>query len=184
MPQRGRLTHDSGIDLRERLRAVDFRFAFAEQVEVGPVQDQDAHPVGLLWRKRRAFAPEADMPDTIMTASSADGALALAAAITTELAGEIRDRHDLWPTATAAVGRLTTGAVILAANLKRHERISLQIAGDGPLGNVAADAWLLDDETIGARGFARNGRVELPVDSRGKFDVAAAIGAGSLQVTR
>lgn len=124
------------------------------------------------------------MPDTILAASAVDAGIAVVAAITTDLVAEIRDRHDLWPTATAAVGRLTTGAALFAANLKRNERISLQIAGDGPLGTIAADAWLLDERTIGARGYARNGQVELPIDARGKFDVAAAIGAGSLQVTR
>ncbi|HEX3370455.1 MAG TPA: Hsp33 family molecular chaperone HslO, partial [Candidatus Cybelea sp.] len=124
------------------------------------------------------------MPDRILAASALDAGIAITAAITTGLVGEIRDRHDLWPTATAAVGRLATGAALLAANLKGNERISLQIAGDGPLGNIAADAWFLDEQTIGERGYARNGQVELPVDERGKFNVAGAVGKGSLQVTR
>jgi molecular chaperone Hsp33 len=124
------------------------------------------------------------MPDTMLAASNPDIGVALVAGITTDLVSEIRDRHDLWPTATAAVGRLTTGAALLAASLKGNERISLQIAGDGPLGTLAADAWLLHADVVGARGYARNGRVELPIDARGKFDVAGAIGAGSLQVTR
>lgn len=124
------------------------------------------------------------MPDRILAASALDAGIAITAAITTDLVGEIRDRHDLWPTATAAVGRLATGAALLAANLKGNERISLQIAGNGPLGNIAADAWFLDEHAIGARGYARNGQVELPVDQRGKFNVAGAVGKGSLQVTR
>jgi molecular chaperone Hsp33 len=124
------------------------------------------------------------MPDTLLAASNLDAGIALVAAITTDLVEQIRKRHDLWPTATAAVGRLTTGAALLRANLKGNERVSLQIAGDGPLGALAADAWLLDEGTAAARGYARNGRVELPIDARGKFDVAGAIGAGSLQVTR
>lgn len=64
------------------------------------------------------------------------------------------------------------------------ERISLQISGHGPLGMITADAWLLDETTIGARGYARNGNVDLPIDARGKFDVAGAVGKGSLQVTK
>ena len=124
------------------------------------------------------------MPDTLVVASNLEAGVAIAAAVTTELVGEIRDRHDLWPTATAAVGRLTTGAALFGAVLKGNERISLQIAGDGPLGTLAADAWLLDEHSIGARGYVRNGQVDLPVDARGKFAVAAAVGAGSLQVTR
>ncbi|HEY6325714.1 MAG TPA: Hsp33 family molecular chaperone HslO [Candidatus Cybelea sp.] len=124
------------------------------------------------------------MPDTLLAASAPDAGIALVAAITTDLVAEIRDRHDLSPTATAAVGRLTTGAALLGAQLKGNERISLQIAGSGPLGALAADASLLDDRTVGARGYAQNARVDLPIDARGKFDVAGAVGKGSLQVTR
>jgi molecular chaperone Hsp33 len=124
------------------------------------------------------------MPDTVLGASAVDAGIAIFAAITTDLVAEIRDRHDLWPTATAAVGRLTTGAVLFGTSLKGRERISLQIAGDGPLGTLAADAWLLDDQRLGARGYVRNGRVDLPIDARGKFDVAGAVGSGKLQVTR
>jgi molecular chaperone Hsp33 len=124
------------------------------------------------------------MPDTLLAASAPDAGVALVAAIATDLVREIRERHDLWPTAAAAVGRLATGAALFGANLKGNERISLQIAGDGPLGNIAADAWLLDEQTLGVRGYARNARVDLPVDARGKFDVAGALGRGSLQVTR
>ncbi len=124
------------------------------------------------------------MPNTILAASAADASVSIAAAVTTELVAEVRDRHDLWPTATAAVGRLATGAALFGAGLKGDERISLQIAGSGPLGTLAADAWLLGDRAIAARGYARNGQVDLPIDARGKFDVSGAIGTGSLQVTR
>ena len=108
----------------------------------------------------------------------------MVAAVTTDLVSEVQRRHDLSPTATAAVGRLLTGAVLLGANLGTRERISLQISGNGPIGTLVADAWLVDEGTIGARGYARNGRVELPINARGKFDVAGALGAGSLQVTK
>ncbi len=124
------------------------------------------------------------MPDVLLTASAPSIGISLVAAVTTGLVGEIRDRHDLAPTVTAAVGRLTTGAALLGANLKGRERLSLQIAGDGPIGTLASDAWLMDERTIAARGFARYGQVDLPVDARGKFDVAGAVGRGSLQVTR
>lgn len=124
------------------------------------------------------------MPDSIVTATAADAPIAFAAATTTQLVAEIRNRHDLWPTASAAVGRLTTGAALFAAQLKVNERISLRIGGNGPLKTIAADAWFLDERTIGARGYAQNAQVELPVDERGKFAVAAAVGEGALQVTR
>lgn len=124
------------------------------------------------------------MPDVLLAAPARDAGVAFVAVITTELVAEIRLRHDLWPTASAAVGRLTTGAVLFGAGLKGNERVSLQIAGSGPLQTLAADAWLLDAHTIGARGYARNPQVDLPVNARGKFDVAGAVGNGSLHVTR
>jgi molecular chaperone Hsp33 len=124
------------------------------------------------------------MPDLLLTASAPDAGITLFAAITTDLVAEVQRRHDLWPTASAAVGRLTTGAVLFGASLKGTERISLQIAGSGPLARVAAEAWLLDDRTVGARGFTANPHTDLPIDRRGKFDVAGAIGEGSLQVTK
>lgn len=124
------------------------------------------------------------MPDLLLSAASLDAGITIVAAVTTELVREIQQRHDLWPTATAAVGRLTTGAVLFGAALTGSERVSLQIAGDGPIGGLSADCWLLEDSTLGARGYARNPHVELPIDERGKFDVAGSIGSGSLQVTR
>ncbi|MBV9717967.1 MAG: Hsp33 family molecular chaperone HslO [Candidatus Eremiobacteraeota bacterium] len=148
------------------------------------MKHQNAHRSAFFEGKAPASEPVALMPDTLLAASNLDSGIALVAAITTDLVAELRDRHDLWPTATAAVGRLTTGAALFGVGLKGNERVSLQISGNGPLGTIAADAWLLDERTVGARGYAHNPRVELPVDSRGKFNVAGAIGTGSLQVTR
>jgi molecular chaperone Hsp33 len=124
------------------------------------------------------------MPDLIISASAPDAGFALVAGITTELVREAQSRHGLSPTATAAVGRLTTGAALLGASLKGKERLSLQIAGDGPLGSVVSDVWLIDSETIGARGYAKVPNVDLSLNARGKFDVAGAVGSGSLQVTK
>ncbi len=123
------------------------------------------------------------MPDLLLGATAGSGA-SIFATVTTDLVAEVQRRHDLSPTVTAAVGRLVTGAVLFGASLALRERISLRISGDGPIGTLAADAWLLDDRTVGARGYARNGRAELPIDARGKFDVAGAIGDGLLQVTK
>jgi molecular chaperone Hsp33 len=124
------------------------------------------------------------MTDLLVAASARDAGIELFAAITTGLVAEIARSHDLWPTATAAVGRLTTGAVLFGAGLRMGERVSLQINGHGPIGMLSAEAWALDEQTLGARGYARNGNVDLPIDARGKFDVAGAVGKGSLQVTR
>jgi molecular chaperone Hsp33 len=124
------------------------------------------------------------MPDLIISASAPQTGIAIAAAITTDLVAEIRSRHDLSPLVTAAVGRLTTGAALLGISLKGSERITLQMSGDGPVGSIAADAWLLEPEVLGARGYAAHPHADLPLNAAGKFDVAGALGAGSLQVTK
>jgi molecular chaperone Hsp33 len=124
------------------------------------------------------------VPDLLVTATAADTGVLVTAAVSTGLVREIQRRHDLWPTATAAVGRLATGAALFAENLKNGERVSLQIVGDGPLQALTADAWMLDDATLGVRGYTRHPHVDLPVNARGKFDVSRAVGNGFLQVTK
>lgn len=124
------------------------------------------------------------MPDRVSSLYAPSAGIAVIGASVTELVREIRERHDLAPIATAAVGRLVAAAVLFGAGLKRRERVSIQIAAEGPIGGLFADAWLLDERTIGARGYARNPHVDLPLNARGKFDVAGALGGGSLQVTK
>jgi molecular chaperone Hsp33 len=122
--------------------------------------------------------------DRIVTASAARGTVSLVAGITSGLVRDARERHDLAPTASAAVGRLLTAAALLGASLKGRERLTLQVVGDGPIGAVTADSWSTGVHAVGARAYARNGRADLPLNERGKFDVAGVVGAGKLQVTK
>src|SRR5471032_1633421 len=124
------------------------------------------------------------MSDKIVTASAANGTVSLVAGITTEIVREAQARHVLAPTASAAVGRLLTGAALLGASLAGRERLTLQINGDGPIGSLVADAWSGGDGIITARAYARHPHADLPLNARGKFDVAGVIGAGQLQVTK
>ena len=112
--------------------------------------------------------------DRIITATAAHGTVSLVAGITTTLVREARERHDLAPTSSAAVGRLLTAAALLGASLTGRERLTLQIAGDGPIGAITADSWSTGPFTIGARAYARNGGA----------DVARVVGTGKLQVTK
>jgi molecular chaperone Hsp33 len=124
------------------------------------------------------------MPDLLIGATAPDAGISIVAAITTDLVREIQKRHDLWPTASAAVGRLATGTVLFGSALKGRERISLQMTGDGPLESLTAEGWLLEENSLAVRAYARHPHVDLPIDARGKFDVGGAVGRGSLQVTR
>src|SRR6202048_3784100 len=120
----------------------------------------------------------------ILTASAARGTVSLAAGVTSGLVREVRERHDLAPTASAAVGRLLTAAALLGPSLSGRERLTLQVAGDGPIGRITADPWSAGTHAIGARAYARNGRADVPLNALGKFDVARVVGAGKLQVTK
>ncbi|GAC1405431.1 MAG: Hsp33 family molecular chaperone HslO [Candidatus Velthaea sp.] len=122
--------------------------------------------------------------DRLITASAAHGTVSLVAGITTAIVREAQVRHTLAPTASAAVGRLITGAALLGASLKGRERLTLQINGDGPIGSIVADAWSGDAATVTARAYARHPHADVPLNERGKFDVAGVVGSGMLQVTK
>jgi molecular chaperone Hsp33 len=79
---------------------------------------------------------------------------------------------------------LLSGAALLGASLKGKEKLTIQVAGDGPLKGIVADVQLNSAEEIGARGYARRPHVDVPLNARGKFDVGGAVGKGYLQMTR
>ncbi|MGI6366648.1 MAG: Hsp33 family molecular chaperone HslO [Bacillota bacterium] len=119
------------------------------------------------------------MQDHIVKAVTADGSLRAAAALTTATVQEALDRHGLYPVPTAALGRLLTGGLLMAADFKSKERINLRIDGDGPIGQLFVDAGYGE-----ARGYVWNPEVNLPLNSQGKLDVAGAVGKGTLYVIK
>lgn len=102
------------------------------------------------------------------------------AAVTTDLVNEAIRRHDCFPVAAAALGRTMTGALLLAANLKNKEAITVNIRGNGPLKNITADAT---PEGY-VRGYVADPHVDLPLNAQGKLDVGGAVGEGLVTVTR
>ena len=118
------------------------------------------------------------MKDHILKATTTGGVRAFAI-ITTQLVEEARKRHDSYPVATAGLGRTMTAALLLAANLKTDESITVRIAGDGPLGEIVADAH----ESGIVRGYVKNPHLDLPLRN-GKLDVGSAVGDGHIFVTR
>lgn len=121
------------------------------------------------------------MTDYLVRAIAAGGNVRVFAAVTTELVEEARRRHGTWPTATAALGRALTGTALLGATLKDpSESLTIRLAGDGPLGGVICDS----DEQGQVRGYVNNPQVDLEPNPQGKLDVAGAVGAGFVHVTR
>lgn len=118
------------------------------------------------------------MQDHIIKATTTGGVRAFAI-VTTNLVEEARKRHDCYPVAIAGLGRTMTAALLLAANLKTDESITVRIAGNGPLGDIIADAHASGI----VRGYLKNPHVDLPLRNN-KLDVGTAVGDGQIFVTR
>ena len=118
--------------------------------------------------------------DQLIKATAANGEVRAFAAVTTDVVAEAMRRHDCYPVAAAALGRTMTGALLLAANLKNKESVTIKFKGDGPLGTVTADATAEGS----VRGYVDHPHVNLPLNALGKIDVGGGIGAGILSVTR
>ena len=78
--------------------------------------------------------------DYIVTAMTSDGLFRVLAARSTLTVEEGRRRHKTSRTATAALGRVMTGAALMAATLDDDQSVTLRILADGPSGGIIAEA--------------------------------------------
>ncbi len=119
------------------------------------------------------------MNDYLVKAYAFDGTVRLYTAKTTDLVEEARQRHDLWPTSAAALGRLLTTSVIMGAMYKGDQELTIRIEADGPLAGMVATT-----NTFGeVRGYVGNPHVFLQYNS-GKLNVGQAVGNGVIHVTK
>ena len=119
--------------------------------------------------------------DYAVRATVQGGMLRAFAARTTELVKELQRRHHTWPVATAALGRAVTVGAMMGLMLKGdRDRLTIQIKGDGPIGQIVVDA----DSRGNVRGYVDNPAVDLPLNARGKLDVAGAVGKGMLYIVK
>lgn len=115
--------------------------------------------------------------EDILTIATADG-VRIYAITTKNLVQEAADRHHTSHLATAALGRAMSGALMLAATMKDGERIALKLKGDGPMGEVVAEA-----QGTSVRGYVGNPDVFMPLKD-GKLDIGGALGQGTITLTR
>ena len=110
-----------------------------------------------------------------------EGRVNIICADTTDLVEEARRVHDLSPVATAALGRVLTMGAIMSTRIKGEDAITLQIKGNGPIGNVVC----VFDGNQNIKGYVGDPLVDLPLREDGKLDVGGAVGKeGYLYVIR
>ncbi|MCP1312305.1 Hsp33 family molecular chaperone HslO [Paenibacillus tyrfis] len=112
------------------------------------------------------------MQDYLIRATAYEGKVRAFAVRTTGIVEELRRRHQTTPTATAALGRTATAALMMGIMLKGEEKLTVQVKGGGPIGQIVADSNAHGE----VRGYVDNPAVDLPLNSIGKLDVAGAVG--------
>ncbi|MEI7027654.1 Hsp33 family molecular chaperone HslO [Paenibacillus sp. y28] len=110
--------------------------------------------------------------DYLLRATAMNGKVRAFAALTTEIVNEMYRRHQTMPTASAALGRTATAGVMMGAMLKGEEKLTIQVKGGGPIGQIVVDANAKGE----VRGYVDEPEVDLPLNAAGKLDVAGAVG--------
>ena len=121
------------------------------------------------------------MNDYIIRATAANDQIRAFAAVTTEMVETAREHHNTSPVATAALGRLLTAGAMMGSMMKGEKDVlTLQIKAGGPLQGITVTA----DSQGNAKGDVGNPDVCIPANSKGKLDVAGAVGPGFLTVIK
>lgn len=121
------------------------------------------------------------MSDYMVRATAANAQIRAFACTTKETVEAARDHHNTTPVATAALGRLLTGGVMMGAMLKGEKDVlTLQVHAGGPLKGMTVTADALGH----VKGYVENPYVELPLNAKGKLDVAGAVGVGFMNVIK
>ena len=119
------------------------------------------------------------MKDYMVKATAANGYIRAFAASTRDLVEEAKNDHNTSPVATAALGRMLTAAAMMGSMMKgEKDLLTLKIEGDGPLAGVIATA----NNHGEVKGYPFNPTVIIPPNTKGKLDVAEAIGIGLMSV--
>lgn len=121
------------------------------------------------------------MSDYIIRATAANSQIRAFAAVTTDMVETARKAHNTSPVATAALGRLLTGGAMMGTMMKGDKDIlTLQIHAGGPLQGITVTA----DSKGNVKGYVGNPNVCIPANSKGKLDVAGAVGVGFMNIIK
>lgn len=104
---------------------------------------------------------------------SRDGTLTAMAINSTDIVNRAVEIHETSAVCSAALGRLITAASLMGSVLKgKDDSITLRLNGGGPAGSVIA----VSDSMGNVRGYVGQSVVEIPLNEKGKLDVAGAVG--------
>ena len=121
------------------------------------------------------------MNDYIVRATAADHSIRAFAITSKNIVEEARKDHNTSPVITAALGRLLSGAAMMGTMMKGDKDIlTLQIKAGGPLEGITVTA----DSKGRVKGYVGNPDVCIPANSKGKLDVAGAVGVGFMNVIK
>ena len=121
------------------------------------------------------------MADYFVRATAGEAQIRAFAVKTRDTVEEARKAHNTSPVVTAALGRLLTAGAMMGMMLKgEKDMLTLQIAGDGPIGGITVTADALGH----VKGYAKNPQVMIGANEKGKLDVAKAVGKGILRVIK
>ena len=113
---------------------------------------------------------------------SGDGAVVCAVLDGTEMCREMERIHKTSAVCTAALGRLSMGASLIGYTLKNPgDTVTVRLDGGGPAGILLAVA----DDRGNVKSYVDQPVLELPLNAKGKLDVAGAVGTdGTLFVIK
>ena len=121
------------------------------------------------------------MSDYIVRATAANETVRAFAIDSTELTATAREKHHTFPVVTAAMGRLMSATAMMGSMMKGEKDVlTLQIKAGGPLQGITVTA----DSQGNVKGYVGNPDVCIPANSKGKLDVAGAVGPGFLTVIK
>lgn len=120
--------------------------------------------------------------DNIIRCITSDGSIMASAISSTNIVATAQQVHNLSPVATAALGRLLTGASLMGGQLKQQRAaLTVRVNGDGPLGVMVASATSQGN----VRGFVQHPECNTEYYENGHINVGKAVGSsGSLYVVR
>lgn len=119
--------------------------------------------------------------DYIVRATAANAQIRAFACTTRGVVEKARVIHNSSPVVTAAHGRLLTAAAMMGVMMKgEKDLLTLRVQGDGLMRGMTVTA----DSAGMVKGYVIEPVVIVPPNEKGKLDVSAAVGRGSLSVIK